>query len=240
MSDAADAVLAEVDVPLLMQTAAPVTVNNTDTQSPLGVIGQRIAVACDDAFAFCYPYVLDSWRGQGAEVRLFSPLADEGPDGNADAVYLPGGYPELHAGALAGNRGFLCGVRDAARRGCAVYGECGGYMVLGEGLTDESGARHAMCGLLPVETSFAKRRLTLGYREVRLERDGLLGKRGESYRGHEFHFASLIEGDGEQPLFRASDATGSDLGAVGSCAANVTGSFVHLIDRCATHRVRRL
>jgi len=108
-------------------------------------------------------------------------------------------------------------------------------MVLGQGLTDESGARHAMCGLLPVETSFAKRRLTLGYREVRLEGDGPLGKRGESYRGHEFHFASIIEGDGEQPLFAASDASGSELGHVGASVANVTGSFVHLIDRCADH-----
>lgn len=231
LNEAADTVLAEVDIELLMQTAAPVTVPQTGAVLPLGVIGQRIAVAHDDAFAFCYPFVLESWRRQGAEVKLFSPLADDGPDTDADAVYLPGGYPELHAGTLANNRAFVTRLRDAAERGCAVYGECGGYMVLGQALTDANGERHAMSGLLPVETSFAKRRLSLGYREVRLERDTPLGKRGETYRGHEFHFASIIAGDGERAPFFVSDASGNALGAVGSSAANVVGSFVHLVDR---------
>ena len=128
--------------------------------------GQRIAVADDAAFAFRYALVTDGWRAAGAEILPFSPLADEAPDAGADAVYLPGGYPELHAGRLAAAGNFLAGLRAAAARGAAVFGECGGYMVLGRGLVDADGHRHAMAGLLPLETSFADRGLHLGYRRA--------------------------------------------------------------------------
>src|SRR5439155_11556326 len=99
-------------------------------------LGQRIAVARDLAFAFAYPALLDSWRAAGATLAFFSPLADEAPTADADAVYLPGGYPELHGGRLAGNRRFQAGLGAAASRGAAILGECGGYMVLGRGLVD--------------------------------------------------------------------------------------------------------
>ncbi len=131
-------------------------------------LGQHIAVARDDAFCFAYPALLDGWRRAGAELSFFSPLADEPPAPAADAVYLPGGYPELWAGRLAAAASFLGGLRRAAADGKPVYGECGGYMVLGEGLIDADGGRHAMAGLLPLETSFAERRLHLGYRCARL------------------------------------------------------------------------
>ena len=194
-------------------------------------LGQRIAVARDAAFAFAYPFVLDGWRAAGAEILPFSPLADEPPDAGADAVYLPGGYPELHPGRLAGNRRFLEGLRAAAGRGAAVYGECGGYMVLGKGLEDPQGDRHAMAGLLPVVTSFRRPRLNLGYRQARLAAAGPLGAAGAAFRGHEFHFARLLGGEGESPLFHCRDARGQDLGAAGARAGTVAGSFVHLVDR---------
>ncbi|MFO1120319.1 MAG: hypothetical protein U1E38_09585 [Rhodospirillales bacterium] len=151
-------------------------------------------------------------------------------DAAADAVYLPGGYPELHAGRLAGNRRFLDGLRRAAE--CAtVFGECGGYMVMGEGLIDADGVRHAMAGLLPLETSFAGRRLHLGYRRAELCSDGPLGPAGSSFRGHEFHFAlTLREGPGA-PLFRCVDAAGQALGTTGLASGRTIGSFIHLIDR---------
>ncbi len=194
-------------------------------------LGQRIAVARDVAFAFAYPFVLDGWRAAGAEITAFSPLADEAPDAAADAVYLPGGYPELHAGRLAANARFLDGLRKAAGRGAVVYGECGGYMALGRGLVDADGARHALAGLLPVETSFARRRLSLGYREAELVADGPLGAAGARYRGHEFHFASLVGSEGESPLFRCRDALGAATGAMGGRAGTVMGSFLHLVDQ---------
>jgi cobyrinic acid a,c-diamide synthase len=201
--------------------------------APLPPLGQRIAVARDEAFAFCYESVLEGWRTAGAELSFFSPLADEAPDGGADAVYLPGGYPELYAGQLAGARRFLDGTRGAAARDAAVFGECGGYMVLGRGLTDADGVRHGMADLLPLETSFAKRRLHLGYRRIRLAGVSPLGKKGARFSGHEFHYATIVEEGPADPLFSVSDARGADLGPAGLVAGRIAGSFLHLIDRTA-------
>ncbi len=198
---------------------------------PLPPLGQRIAVARDSAFAFCYPSLLEGWRRQGTEISFFSPLGDEPPDDMADAVFLPGGYPELHAERLARHRRFLAGLRAAARRGAFIYGECGGYMVLGRHLVDRRGEGHEMAGLLPVVTSFEHPRLHLGYRQMVLAADLPLGSRAESFRGHEFHFAAERERAGE-PLFASTlDARGRWLGAAGCRACNVAGSFLHLIDR---------
>lgn len=193
-------------------------------------LGQRIAVASDPAFAFVYPAVLDGWHRQGATVHPFSPLADEAPDPAADAVYLPGGYPEIHASRLAQNRGFLDGLRAAAARGAFVYGECGGYMVLGRTLVDRDGRAHAMAGLLPVATSFAAPELQLGYRKLRLLESTPLGRRNLAWRGHEFHYAHETERAGAA-LFTAADASGTPLGEVGCVDGNVAGAFLHLIDR---------
>ena len=194
-------------------------------------LGQRIAVARDASFGFCYDALMQDWREAGAAVVPFSPLADEAPDAEADAVYLPGGYPELHAGRIAGARRFLDGLSDAASRGAAVFGECGGYMVLGRGLIDADGRRHAMAGLLPLETSFQERRLALGYRHAKLAVDGPLGRAGTEFRGHEFHYCRTISEDAERPLFDTRDAAGTSLGDAGMTVGRVSGSFIHLIDR---------
>ena len=195
-------------------------------------IGQRIAVASDEAFAFIYPAVLDGWHRQGATVHPFSPLADEPPDAAADAVYLPGGYPELHAARLARNRRFFDGLGTAAERGAFVYGECGGYMVLGRSLVDRDGHGHEMAGLLPVSTSFAAPQLQLGYRRLRLLETTPLGRKNLAWRGHEFHYAQETERSGPA-LFEAADAEGRALGSIGCRVGNVAGAFVHLIDRHA-------
>ena len=229
---AADVVAAHVDGAALRGLARPARIAGESGEAvPLPPLGQRIAVARDAAFAFSYPWVLDGWRAAGAEISLFSPLDDESPDGAADAVYLPGGYPELYAGRLAGNRRFMAGLRAAAARGAAVYGECGGYMVLGRALVDGDGTRHRMAGLAPLETSFVERRLHLGYRQVVLARDGPLGRAGASYRGHEFHYGRPSGEDPSAPLFDCADAAGRALPATGFAAGSVAGSFVHLIDR---------
>ena len=203
----------------------------THPDPPIPVLGQRIAIARDEAFAFAYPLTLDGWRRAGAELSTFSPLAGEAPAAGADAVYLPGGYPELHAGRIAAARGFLDGLRAAADRGATIYGECGGYMVLGERLIDADGVEHAMAGLLPVATTFAERGLTLGYRTARTLGDGPLGRDGARFRGHEFHYARVLREDGDAALFRCGDARGRDLGTAGRRVGTVAGSFVHLVDR---------
>jgi len=217
---AADVVAEGVDLKALAALAAPLpAAGPVPRMAPLG---QRIAVARDQAFAFAYPHMLEGWRALGAEISFFSPLANEGPKADADAVFLPGGYPELHAGRLASAGHF----KAAMQAGDAlIYGECGGYMVLGEGLEDADGARHEMLGLLPVSTSFAARKLHLGYRML----EALEGPfQGNSLPAHEFHYASIVEC---QPanLFKARDSMGEDLGVMGHQSGRISGSFAHVI-----------
>ena len=220
-----------IDLPELTALACPARLAAAPPPSPLPPLGQRIAVADDLAFAFAYPAMLEGWRRAGAEVTPFSPLAGEAPAGDADAVFLPGGYPELHAGRLAATSGWRDGLVAAAARGAAVYGECGGYMALGRGLVDASGVRHPMAGLLPVETSFAKRKLHLGYRRIRSREATPLGPAGARFRGHEFHYASVAEEAPGAVPFDAEDANGRAIGPAGRCQGTVFGSFLHLIDR---------
>ncbi|KQU27508.1 cobyrinic acid a,c-diamide synthase [Methylobacterium sp. Leaf94] len=192
--------------------------------------GQRIAIASDAAFSFLYPHMAEGWRAAGAELVPFSPLADEPPPADCDAGWLPGGYPELHAGALAQARRFLDGLRVFAR-GKPVHGECGGYMVLGESLEDAQGVTHAMAGLLPVATSYKTRRLHLGYRVATLLAEGPLGGAGARLVGHEFHYASETSAPPtpETGLAAVTDAEGVPLGHAGHRRGAVTGSFFHWI-----------
>jgi cobyrinic acid a,c-diamide synthase len=240
LAAAGDLVEERVELDRLQRLArAPsVSILGPDTR-PWPPLGQRVAVARDPAFAFAYPAVLEGWHRQGVELRPFSPLADEPPDAAADAVYLPGGYPELHAGTLAGNGRFLAGLRQAAARGAVVYGECGGYMTLGRTLVDRSGEGFPMAGLLPVVTSFAEPRLHLGYRQIELLAAGPLGRAGAAWRGHEFHYAREVSREG-QSLFRARCARGRDESEQGSAVGRVAGSFLHLIDRAAPRPPRRV
>ncbi|MCF3640873.1 cobyrinate a,c-diamide synthase [Rhizobium sp. TRM95111] len=189
--------------------------------------GQVVAVARDTAFAFAYEHLLEGWRRQGAEIVPFSPLADEAPALRADAVYLPGGYPELHACTLANAARFGAAMHAAAGRGARIYGECGGYMVLGEGLIAADGTRHAMLGLLPLVTSFAERRRHLGYRRLR-------PRPGSGFAGllnaHEFHYSTIVSEGAAERVFDTCDSEGNDLGAAGLRCGTVIGSYMHLID----------
>lgn len=215
-----------IDLDRLSALAAPLPPAEAPVAA-LAPLGQRIAIASDRAFGFAYPHLTDGWRAAGAELRPFSPLADEAPETQADAVFLPGGYPELHAGRIAANSAFLGGLREAAGRGALVYGECGGFMVLGEALIDADGAAHAMAGLLPVETSFAERKLHLGYRH--LEHSGALPW-PKRLKGHEFHYSTLAREGAAEPLYSARDSTGRQIGPVGMRRGRVMGSYAHVID----------
>jgi len=222
-----------MDTDALTRMARPTHLTrDPDKASPLlPPLGARIAVAQDDAFAFSYPALIEAWRKAGAEIIFFSPLDNAPPDPAADAIYLPGGYPELNAGRLAGNQSFLDGLKRAADAGVKIFGECGGYMVLGEGLIDSDGVRHPMAGLLPLVTSFALPQRHLGYRQMRLKADMALGKAGDRFRGHEFHYASIVEEGPGEALFETCDAAGLDAGSCGLIKGSVAGSFIHLIDR---------
>lgn len=225
IAGAAERVAASVNLDAVVRLAREPQTGIQEWQ-PLAPLGQRIAVAADAAFGFAYPHLIEGWRRQGAEIMPFSPLADEAPQDAADAIFLPGGYPELHAARLAANTGFLAGITAAAGRGALVYGECGGYMVLGQGLIDADGHRHAMAGLLPNETSFAERRLSLGYRRIGHDSPLPFAAR---LRGHEFHYCTET-GKGGEPLFSATDASGEAHTDHGSRLGTVMGSWLHVID----------
>ena len=192
----------------------------------------RIALARDEAFSFIYPHLLRDWHAAGATILPFSPLADEGPDPSAGACWLPGGYPELHAGRLAAATRFRAMLRDFAQTR-PVHGECGGYMAMGAGLVAKDGTRHEMAGLLGLETSFAQRKMHLGYRLATLHAP-IPGLEARSrLRGHEFHYATILA-QPDAALSDTVDATGAAVPETGSFRRQPggglsTGSFFHLI-----------
>ena len=207
--------------------ALPLPVINPQAINPktINPPAKTIAVANDAAFGFAYHHLLAGWQQQGAEIRPFSPLNDEKPTDDADFIFLPGGYPELHLPTLSRNRQFLAGLNKAATANIPIYGECGGYMVLGTGITDGSGNRFDMAGLLDVETSFANKKRHLGYRKFTPVEpffwDG-------PFLGHEFHYTNVVSASGT-PLFTAHDANDQPLGMAGLRKGSVAGSYLHII-----------
>jgi cobyrinic acid a,c-diamide synthase len=231
LADAASFVSENVDLDALRAAAAGTL---QDAPPPATVIppGQRIALAQDAAFAFVYPHLLAGWRAAGAEVLPFSPLADEAPDATADVCWLPGGYPELHAGKLAAAISFRDGIQGFAQSK-PVHGECGGYMAMGAGLVDKEGARHEMTGLLGLETSFEKRKFHLGYRKATLNAP-IPGFGAQArLRGHEFHYATILN-EPDAPLALITDSNDLAVAETGSTrnfegGGRATGTFFHMI-----------
>src|SRR5690606_435248 len=156
----ADIMATSLDLDAIASLAVPLDYGDGPTDALLLPPGQRIAIADDAAFAFLYPHLGRAWREAGAELVPFSPLADQAPDESCDVCWLPGGYPELHAGTLAQAERFKSGLAGFAATK-PVHGECGGYMVLGAALEDAGGVTHAMTGLLGHVTSFARRKMNL-------------------------------------------------------------------------------
>lgn len=228
---AAARVGAALDIERILGLALPARLGGETELAGIRPLGGRVAVARDDAFCFTYPTLLDGWRRAGAALAFFSPLADEPPDPTADSVYLPGGYPELWAGRLAAGDAFFAGLRRAAAGAKPIYGECGGYMVLGEALIDADGCGRPMAGLLPLVTSFAERRRSLGYRCATLLGESPLGAVGTRFRGHEFHYATTAAEGAVDRLWSMTDAAGADLGVCGLRRGAVFGSFIHMVDR---------
>ncbi len=232
LAQAATFIAAHVDTPAL-RAAARGRLQSAPAPAVITPPGQRIALAQDTAFAFVYPHLLAGWRAAGAEILPFSPLADEAPDASADCCWLPGGYPELHAGNLAAAVRFRRELRAFADTR-PVHGECGGYMAMGAGMIDREGARHEMAGLLGLETSFAKRKMHLGYRQADLHAPIPGHSARAALRGHEFHYATILA-EPDAPLARITDANDLAVSETGSVRAfagggRATGTFFHMIE----------
>ena len=228
IGEAARLVAEHVDLDALLQLAdCGWTTDDAKPAARATAPGQRIALARDAAFSFIYPHVVEGWRAAGAEIMPFSPLSDEAPDERADVCWLPGGYPELHAERIAAASRFRRALTAFAETR-PVHGECGGYMVLGAGLIDKEGTRHQMVGLLGLETSFARRKMHLGYRQAELKSPIPGHPAGSRLRGHEFHYATILA-QPDTPLAIVRDANGADVAETGSRRGQVTGTFFHLI-----------
>nr|WP_197536208.1 cobyrinate a,c-diamide synthase [Komagataeibacter medellinensis] len=218
----------DLDAILACATAANLPATAGQQACALPPPGQRIAVANDAAFSFLYAHMVAGWRAAGAELLPFSPLADEGPAPDCDACWLPGGYPELHAGQLAQAARFRTELAHFAHTR-PVHGECGGFMVLGESLTDKAGETHRMTGLLGHATSFATRRMNLGYRAATLRHDCAVGAAGTRLRGHEFHYATLTDPGTDEPLADMQDGYGTPRPPGGLRRGLVSGTFFHVL-----------
>ncbi|SCA58209.1 Cobyrinic acid A,C-diamide synthase [Candidatus Terasakiella magnetica] len=233
LNTSADFLEEHIDLEKLVQLAqANPFIQTTENNAFFPPIGQRISIAKDKAFAFAYPALLRHWQECGAELSFFSPLRNESPTESCDAIYLPGGYPELHCDQLAQNHTFLNALRAHYEKNTTIFGECGGYMTLGRAITDKEGKKHEMAGVLNLETSFAKRKLHLGYRDVTCLVDTPFAKKGQKLRGHEFHYATIIEEKGPS-LFESHNASNMQLGRVGINSGSCFASFIHLIDKTA-------
>jgi cobyrinic acid a,c-diamide synthase len=209
----------------------------------------RLGVARDRAFCFYYPDNLEWLARFGAEIVPFSPLDDKDLPAEVHGLYLGGGYPELYAGELSANQAMLRAVRERVREGLPVYAECGGLMYLCREIHDLQHQRHAMAGVLPFGVRMLPRLKGLGYREVTLTGDGLLGPPGTSARGHEFHYSEIVSEPPE--LSRLYELTARRGGAPvreGYTVNQVLASYVHLhfgsnpevarhfVDRCRSFK----
>jgi cobyrinic acid a,c-diamide synthase len=189
----------------------------------------RLGVARDRAFCFYYPENLELLAQFGAELVPFSPLSDRRLPDNLHGLYLGGGYPELYAEPLAANTGLMRDLAAEAAAGLPIYAECGGLMYLSQELQDLAGRSHAMAGLLPLKVHMLERLKALGYREITLAADGLLGPAGAKARGHEFHYSEIAEETGDLPrLYRLTARQGTAAPAEGYCLNNILASYIHL------------
>jgi cobyrinic acid a,c-diamide synthase len=187
--------------------------------------GDRVAVAHDGAFRFCYPATIERLR-ERATVVEFSPVrGDDLPD--CDAVYLPGGYPELHAEALAGSPA-LCQLGTEAAEGLPVLGECGGLMALVETLTTVEGTRHEMAGVLPADVRMHERYRALDHVELRARTGTLTAAAGETLRGHEFHYSEADVAEDARLAFDVVRGDGIAHGKDGLTEHRTLGTYCHV------------
>jgi cobyrinic acid a,c-diamide synthase len=225
----ADLVTTHLDLEALWQALPEVTRPPVSELSRVTAPQVRLGVARDQAFCFYYPENLEWLRHFGAELVEFSPLADTQLPSDLHGLYLGGGYPELHAGRLAANTGLIRDLKNKAQAGLPIYAECGGLMYLSEEIQDLSGDRHAMVGAVLVQVRMLPRLKALGYREVTLTADCLLGPAGTRARGHEFHYSEIIsETAGLRKLYQLTPRRGGEPVPEGYSVGRVLASYVHL------------
>jgi cobyrinic acid a,c-diamide synthase len=218
-----------VDLGLLWALAGFAGLIDVDEAMPVARADLRIAVARDRAFCFVYETNLCLLRSFGAELVEFSPLGDKALPADIDGIYLPGGYPEINADELAANSAMKSAIKAAIESGTPVYAECGGFIYLTKGVfPDEESELKEFAGIFPVTTTMLKKRKALGYREILLTDDSILGKKGTVARGHEFHYSQIDEMPEEIERLYQVRRGEVDLGGEGYRYNNCVASYIHL------------
>lgn len=257
----ADLIENGMDLEGLIQGLPEIDFNKTASRIPKGGFPDPIAeprvkigVARDRAFCFYYPDNLAFLEAFGAELIAFSPIDDRRPPPDLDGLYLGGGYPEMAAEALSRNGSMRQAISAMSRQGMPIYSECGGFMYLCRAIYDMRGNRFFMVGCFPFETQMSNKLSALGYREITLLKDTLIGKAGQKLRGHEFHYSHIGENalNGEsKTVYQASPRTGVQKSAEGYLIRRTLGSYIHLhfgscpsaaanfVKHCATYQHER-
>jgi cobyrinic acid a,c-diamide synthase len=187
----------------------------------------RVGVPSDHAFSFYYEDNLDLLREQGAEIVRFSPMNDASLPSGLDALYLGGGYPELHAKQLSGNRQMLGEVRAFADSGRPVYAECGGMLYLSESLCVDEGS-YALAGVLPLSIQMTDRLVQFGYVTVEFTDDCLLGRKGTVVRGHSFHQSRIVSRGEIATTYHVQYSMSGNEELEGFRQGNLLASYIHL------------
>ncbi len=241
LSALVDAVEHDLNVDRLLDVAGSMTVDalsDENVEPALDSLGRtrarckklRLGVAYDEAFCFYYPQNLELFESRGFEIVRFSPLRDIVLPPNLDMLYFGGGYPENFAGQLSGNQSMCQQIIAAHKRELPIYGECGGFMYLSRSLADMESNVYQMVGIFPCHTSMKRRLRKLGYRRATLQKDCILGSRGDQLHGHEFHYSEIVVGPKNreilnklEPLYLLDNNSheGYSVGAA-------LGSYVHL------------
>jgi cobyrinic acid a,c-diamide synthase len=230
LADAVEKQLSMEEILRISQSAP--RLSGPDIVTPESAHPLRIGIARDEAFHFYYHDLFDAIKERGCDTVFFSPLHDQNLPELLDGLYIGGGYPEEYGALLSENRPMKGAIRAFAVEGRPVYAECGGLMYLSEGITTDEGASYPLTGLLPVWTHMLKRRKALGYIEVTLSKDTLLGEAGTRLRGHEFHYSDL-KGDpagngGWQTVYNLKRPLGDKRPPEGYCRGNILASYIHL------------
>lgn len=208
------------------------TISHTDNPvyAKTGSTGPTIGVAKDKAFCFYYPDNLEMLEQMGARIQFFSPLTDERLPSGIDGLYFGGGYPEVHAGTLSENTSLMEEVKAMSDSGMPIYGECGGFMVLCDRVSGmEDGTSYPMTGCFDFDVQMSTRLRSLGYREVTLTKDTVIGKKDQVIRGHEFHYSSLKNPNPHTSnVYRVTSRAGQDIQVNGYQINNTLGSYLHV------------
>ncbi len=229
LADAVEKHLSLEQMLRISRSAPSLAVPDPITSGPKDPV--RLGIAKDEAFHFYYQDLFDALAEQGCETVFFSPLHEGRLPDRLDGLYIGGGYPEEYGAALSENQAMKDAIRTFARDRRPVYGECGGLMYLSEGVITE-GRSYPLTGLLPVWTRMLGRRKTLGYQEVALSGDTLLGVAGTQLRGHEFHYSDMESDpagrDGWETVYRVKRPLGDERPPEGYCRDEILASYIHL------------